>query len=119
MPSVSPTPKPTPRPSNSPAANKETLTIAPQPSGSSAKVQIDNLLPGQKVKVTISDLPTLAPKAPTPTPKVTATAKPKSKPTQKSVTIVPKPSQTGTKVGVGNLKPGQKVKVTIKSGARP
>jgi hypothetical protein len=74
-------------------------------------------LPGQKVKVTISDLSTLAPNAPTPKPKVTATAKPK--PTQKPVTIVPKPSQTGTKVGVGNLKPGQKVKVTIKSGARP
>jgi cold shock CspA family protein len=80
-------------------------------------VQIDNLLPGQKVKVTISDLS----KRPTATPKptVTKTAKPKPKPTKKPVTIVPKPSQTGTKVGVGNLKPGQKVKVTIKSGARP
>jgi hypothetical protein len=76
-------------------------------------------LPGQKVKVTISNLPTLAPNAPAPKPKVKAAAKPKPKPTQKSVTIVPKPSQTGTKVGVGNLKPGQKVKVTIKSGARP
>jgi hypothetical protein len=112
---------PTPRPSNSPAPNKETLKIAPKPEGSSAKVQIDNLLPGQKVKVTISDLSTLAPKAPTPTPslKATATKKPTPKPTKKSVTIVPKPSESGTKVGVQNLKPGQKVKVTIKSGARP
>ena len=46
-------------------------------------------------------------------------AKPTPKPTKKAVTIVPKPSQSGTKVGVQNLKPGQKVKVTIKSGARP
>jgi cold shock CspA family protein len=82
-------------------------------------VQIDNLLPGQKVKVTISDLSKFATKKPTPTPKATATKKPTPKPTKKSVTIVPKPSQTGTKIGVQNLKPGQKVKVTIKSGARP
>jgi cold shock CspA family protein len=86
-------------------------------------VQIDNLLPGQKVKVTISDLSTLAPKAPTPTTtsKATATKKPTPTPTptKKSVTIVPKPSESGTKIGVQNLKPGQKVKVTIKSGARP
>ena len=40
-------------------------------------------------------------------------------PTKKAVTIVPKPEQSGTKVGIQNLKPGQKVKVTIKSGARP
>jgi multidrug efflux pump subunit AcrA (membrane-fusion protein) len=75
-------------------------------------VQIDNLLPGQKVKVTISDLSQL-PTA-TPKPNVTTTAKPK--PTKKAVTIVPKPEQSGTKVGIENLKPGQKVKVTIKSG---
>jgi uncharacterized repeat protein (TIGR02543 family) len=111
------TPTPAPRPSNSPAANKNTLNIAPKPAGSSAKVQIDNLLPGQKVKVTISDLSKL-PTA-TPKPTVTTTAKPKPKPTKKPVTIVPKPSQTGTKLGIQNLKPGQKVKVTIKSGARP
>ena len=74
-------------------------------------MQIDNLLPGQKVKVTISDLSQL--------PTAKPTVKPTPKPTKKAVTIVPKPSQSGTKVGVGNLKPGQKVKVTIKSGARP
>ena len=78
-------------------------------------MQIDNLLPGQKVKVTISDLSQL----PTAKPTVKPTPKPTPKPTKKAVTIVPKPSQSGTKVGVGNLKPGQKVKVTIKSGARP
>jgi uncharacterized repeat protein (TIGR02543 family) len=124
-PSVTPTPTPkpsvtpTPRASNSPAANKNTLNIAPKPSGSSAKVQIDNLLPGQKLKVTITDLSKLA--TSTPKPSVTTTAKPKPKPTstKKAVTIVPKPSQTGTKVGIQNLKPGQKVKVTIKSGDRP
>jgi len=71
------------------------------------------------VKVTISDL-SLLPTA-TPKPSVTTTAKPKPKPTatKKAVTIVPKPSQSGTKVGIQNLKPGQKVKVTIKSGAKP
>ena len=93
------------------------MEIAPKPSESSAKVQIDNLLPGQKVKVTISDLSKL-PTA-TPKPSVTTTAKPKPKPTKKAVTIVPKPEQSGTKVGIQNLKPGQKVKVTIKSGDRP
>ena len=93
------------------------MNIAPKPTGSKAKVQIDNLLPGQKVKVTISDLSLLTKK--TPTPKAKTTKKPAPKPTKKSVTIVPKPSQTGTKIGVQNLKPGQKVKVTIKSGARP
>jgi hypothetical protein len=76
-------------------------------------VQIDNLLPGQKVKVTISELQTLI----NPTSK--PTVKPTLKPTKKPVTIVPKPSESGTKIGVQNLKPGQKVKVTIKSGARP
>jgi cold shock CspA family protein len=76
-------------------------------------VQIDNLLPGQKVKVTISELQTLI------KPTAKPTVKPTPKPTKKPVTIVPKPSETGTKIGVQNLKPGQKVKVTIKSGARP
>jgi cold shock CspA family protein len=76
-------------------------------------VQIDNLLPGQKVKVTISELQTLI------KPTAKPTVKPTPKPTKKPVTIVPKPSETGTKVGIQNLKPGQKVKVTIKSGDRP
>ncbi len=76
-------------------------------------MQIDNLLPGQKVKVTISELQTLI------KPTAKPTVKPTPKPTKKPVTIVPKPSETGTKVGIQNLKPGQKVKVTIKSGDRP
>jgi hypothetical protein len=67
------------------------------------------------VKVTISDLSQL----PTAKSTVKPTPKPTPKPTKKAVTIVPKPSQSGTKVGVGNLQPGQKVRVTIKSGARP
>jgi cold shock CspA family protein len=118
-PTVSPTPAP--RASNSPAANADILSIAPKPSGSSANVQIDNLLPGQKVKVTISDLSQLPTAAPTakPTSKPTTKPTPKPSPTKKAVTIVPKPEQSGTKVGIQNLKPGQKVKVTIKSGARP
>ena len=76
-------------------------------------MQIDNLLPGQKVKVTISELQTLI------KPTAKPTVKPTPKQTKKPVTIVPKPSETGTKVGIQNLKPGQKVKVTIKSGDRP
>ncbi len=114
-PTVKPSAPPTPKPSASPTTTKKPVAIAPKPSGSGAKVQIDNLLPGQKVKVTISDLSQL--KTATPKPTVTTTAKPK--PTKKAVTIVPKPSQTGTKLGIQNLKPGQKVKVTIKSGDRP
>jgi hypothetical protein len=69
------------------------------------------------LKVTITDLSKLA--TAKPKPSVTTTAKPKPTPTKKAVKIVPKPSQTGTKVGIQNLKPGQKVKVTIKSGDRP
>ena len=72
-------------------------------------MQIDNLSPGQKLKVTISELQGL----------VQPTVKPTPKPTKKAVTIVPNPSKSGTKIGVENLKPGQKVKVTIKSGERP
>jgi multidrug efflux pump subunit AcrA (membrane-fusion protein) len=89
------------------------VQISPKPSGSGAKVQIDNLLPGQKVKVTISELQTFT------QPTVKPTVKPTPKPTKKPVTIVPNPSKSGTKIGVQNLKPGQKVKVTIKSGERP
>ncbi len=85
------------------------VQISPKPSGSGAKVQIDNLLPGQKLKVTISELQTFT----------QPTVKPTPKPTKKPVTIVPNPSKSGTKIGVQNLKPGQKVKVTIKSGERP
>jgi uncharacterized repeat protein (TIGR02543 family) len=118
-PSASPTPtaKPTSKPSASASATKKPVQIAPKTSGDSAKFKLDNLLPGQKVKVTITDLSQLS--TATPKPSATTSAKPKPKPTKKAVTIVPKPSQSGTKVGIQNLKPGQKVKVTIKSGDRP
>ena len=79
----------------------------PKPSGDNAKVGIQNLLPGQKLKVTIIDKATL------PTPKATSPAAAASK---KKVSIAPKPSDKGAKVGINNLKPGQKVKVTIKPG---
>ena len=73
------------------------------------------------MKVTISDLSQLPTATPTtkPTSKPTTKPTPKPSPTKKAVTIVPKPEKSGTKVGIQNLKPGQKVKVTIKSGARP
>lgn len=62
-----------------------------------------------ELEVTISELQTFT----------QPTVKPTPKPTKKPVTIVPNPSKSGTKIGVQNLKPGQKVKVTIKSGERP
>jgi hypothetical protein len=71
------------------------------------------------LKVTITDLSKLATAKPKPSVTTTAKPKPKPTPTKKAVKIVPKPSQTGTKVGIQNLKPGQKVKVTIKCGDRP
>ena len=105
-----PSAKPTPAPTSAtpkPVASKKPVDIAPKPSGPSTKVGIQNLLPGQKIKVTIVDKATL------PTAKPSSPAAANSK---KKVSIAPKPSGKGAKVGIKNLKPGQKVKVTIKPG---
>jgi hypothetical protein len=47
----------------------------------------------------------------------TPSPKPSPKPTLRPpLFIVPKPSGGSAKVGVKNLKPGQKIKVTVKTG---
>lgn len=82
--------------------------------------------PGQKIKVTVKEGKTVAPSVPnskaTSKPKATPkeTSKPestsKAKPKKTPVAIVPKPSGKSAKVGITNLKPGQKIKVTVKTG---
>ena len=79
--------------------------------------------PGQKIKVTIKEGEVVTPKA-TAKPTSKATVKPTPKPsksgfnvtTKNPVKVVPKPSGSKAKVGIENLKPGQKIKVTVKSG---
>jgi uncharacterized repeat protein (TIGR02543 family) len=122
-PSVKPSPKPssTPAPSPSPSPSKK-LNINPQPSGASAKVGIENLKPGQKIKVVVKE----GEKVSTPTPSAKASSKATPKPnsdkndfkvtTKEPVKVVPKPSGSKANVGVSNLKPGQKIKVTVKTG---
>jgi hypothetical protein len=50
--------------------------------------------------------------SPQPTKKPT----PSVKTTQKPLSIVPKPSGSSANFGINNLKPGQKIKVTVKTG---
>jgi hypothetical protein len=109
-----------PAASPSPSASKK-LTINPKTSGSSAKVGIDNLKPGQKIKVTVKEGEVIT--SPRPSTKATITPKPSAKPsatpkaTSKApIKIVPKPSGSSAKFGINNLKPGQKIKVTVKTG---
>jgi cold shock CspA family protein len=90
--------------------------------GTSAKVGIQNLTPGQKIKVTVKEGKTL----PSPTPSSKVTNKPSPKPvatksnsqgtTKNPVKVVPKPSGSKASVDITNLKPGQKIKVTVKTG---
>jgi hypothetical protein len=65
-------------------------------------------------------------KTSTPKPTIKATPKSSPKPTNKPspsvkvtnnpLSIVPKPSGSSANVGINNLKPGQKIKVTVKTG---
>ena len=84
--------------------------------------------PGQKIKVTVKEgavvasptpsvKPTSKPK-PGASPKATSKATPKVNPKQSKapIKIVPKPSGSSAKFGINNLKPGQKIKVTVKTG---
>jgi cold shock CspA family protein len=96
----------------------------PKPGNDSSKssVSVQNLIPGQKIKVTIVEGNSQA------NPKRTSKATPKAKPsplpkannfkvTSKApVKVVPKPSGSSAGFGINNLKPGQKIKVTIKTG---
>jgi cold shock CspA family protein len=100
------------------------LNINPKPSGASAKVGIENLKPGQKIKVVVKE----GKKVPSPAPSVKASSKATPKPnssknnfkvtTKEPVKVVPKPSGSKANVGVSNLKPGQKIKVTVKTGGK-
>jgi hypothetical protein len=102
------------------------LAINPSTSGSKAKVGIENLKPGQKIKVTVKEGETISTPKPSakPTPKASSKSSPKptSKPSpsqkvsKKPLSIVPKPSGSSAQVGINNLKPGQKIKVTVKTG---
>jgi TusA-related sulfurtransferase len=82
--------------------------------GPKAQIEVQNLKPGQKLKVTISDLSTTQNSAQV-TPKPSASATPKATPKQ-SVEIIPVPAKKSTKLNLLKLKPGQKIKVTIKTG---
>ena len=108
-----------------PTSSKK-VTINPKTTDSSSKVGIENLKPGQKIKVTVIEgksIPSNS-KSATPSPKTTSKATPKPvapkngfKTTTKApVKVVPKPSGTKAAVGIENLKPGQKIKVTVKTG---
>jgi hypothetical protein len=105
------------------------LKINPSTNGSSAKVGVENLQPGQKIKVIVKeDRATPQPTrtaVPSPSAKPTSRASippranPSVKPSNKStspVKVVPKPSGSSADIGISNLKPGQKIKITVKSG---
>jgi uncharacterized repeat protein (TIGR02543 family) len=131
-PTPAPSPKPSPKPSPTPTATKNTgpLTITPTNSGNKSSVTLENLKPGQKIKVTVVEKSPVATTSPTkkpapsvkPSAKPTPSAKPSSKPaakptsTKKPLDIKPTPSGNKAKVGITNLKPGQKIKVTVKTG---
>ena len=112
-PSASPkaTPKPTPTPSKQ-------VTIIPKATGSSSKIGIENLKPGQKIKVTVVEGNSLpSPKSTSKTTPAPPAPKNGFKVTTKDpVKVIPKPAGSKAAVGVSNLKPGQKIKVTVKTG---
>jgi hypothetical protein len=132
-PTVSPTPKPTstpaptvtPKPSVTPSSSatatpKPSVTATPKPTVTATPKPSVTATPKPTVtpKVTATPKPTVKPKVtatpkPTVTPKVTVTPKPTAKP---KVTNKPSiaPTTDSSKVKVNNLKPGQKIKVTVK-----
>jgi hypothetical protein len=94
----------------------------PQNAGNSVKstVTVNNIKPGEKIKVTVVEGNAL-PK-PSATPK--ASKEPTTSPTKSTfvvtskdpVKVVPKPTGSSAGFGLSNLKPGQKIKVTVKTG---
>jgi TusA-related sulfurtransferase len=82
--------------------------------GPKAQIEVQNLKPGQKLKVTISDLATTQSSSPV-TPKASSSATPNARP-KSTVEIIPVPAKKSTKLNLLKLKPGQKIKVTIKTG---
>jgi cold shock CspA family protein len=124
-PSTKPTQAVSPTPKASASATPKPLQITPPKSGADttkSSVSVQNLVPGQKIKVTIVEGKSL------PSTKPTKKADPKVKPsplpsinnfkvtTKAPVKVAPKPSGSSAGIGIKNLKPGQKIKVTIKTG---
>jgi hypothetical protein len=89
-----------------------------------SSITVNNVKPGQKIKVTIvegNSVPSVKPsnstsKKPTPKPKPAPSKNNFKVTTKDPVTVVPKPSGNSAGFGMSNLKPGQKIKVTIKTG---
>jgi hypothetical protein len=106
--------------SNSPSPVKkvipETAIVPPKKDvqGPKAQIEVQNLKPGQKLKVTISDLSTIQNNVLV-TSKTSGSATPKAR-AKSAVEIIPKPAKKSTAVNLLKLKPGQKIKVTIKTG---
>jgi hypothetical protein len=50
--------------------------------------------------------------------KPTAAPRPVKSETKAPVKIIPQPSGSSARVGINNLKPGQKIKVTVKTGGK-
>ena len=98
------------------------------PGSDKATVKVENILPGQKIKVTVVEGKAKETPKPTPKPSVKPSVTPMPKPsTSKNnfkvtnndpVKVVPTPSGSKAAVGITNLKPGQKIKVTVKTGGK-
>jgi hypothetical protein len=79
-------------------------------------VKVNNVKPGQKIKVIVVE------GKQTPTPKASIKPSPKASSntfkvtTNQPVKVVPTPSGSNAAVGITNLKPGQKIKVTVNTG---
>ena len=120
-PTMKPTPTPTVKPTPTPTPKPLEITPPKNSSGSpKSSVTVNNIKPGQKIKVTVvegNSIPTA-----TASPKATPKAKPLPAKnnfkvtTKEPVKVDPKPSGNGAGFGIKNLKPGQKIKVTIKTG---
>jgi hypothetical protein len=85
-----------------------------------SSVTVKNIVPGQKLKVTVIEGgPSESQKArpsPTPSPKATVAKKPFTVTNNEPPKAVPSPSGSKASVNFNNLKPGQKIKVTVKTG---
>jgi hypothetical protein len=96
------------------------VTPKVSPGSDKARVKLENIVPGQKIKVTVVEGKVKERPKPTPTP--TPTPKPSTSKNDFKVTnndrvkVVPTPSGSKAAVGITNLKPGQKIKVTVKTG---
>jgi hypothetical protein len=124
-PTPAPTVRPTPAPTPSPSVAKKPLEITPPvvgPQQSNTEVTVNNIIPGQKLRVTVVEGNSATPSKVIPKPKPASTPRPlpaenSFKVTTKNpVKVEPKPSGSSAAIGITNLKPDQKIKVTVKTG---